>query len=145
MINPKNLIINSIYEEIINNFKQNVFLHEETKVSLCETSEEIVRNRLYIKNNLPYIRPFYSLLEYVSTSNYLLYTGILPDELKNDFNNINLIFYDYKDISQYTMPIRQFIMDYLYQGIKIYTISNSFTNNLKESYETFIKNPYNFR
>ena len=145
MIKPKNLIINSIYEEIINNFKQNVICLEETKVSLCETSEEIIRNRLYIKNNLPYICPFYSLLEFISTNNYLLYTGILPDELKNNFNDINLIFYDYKNISQYTMPIRQFIMDYTYQGIKIYTISNSFTNNLKESYETFIKKPYNFR
>lgn len=144
MIKPKNLIINSIYEEIINSFNQNVFIVEETKVSLCETSEEIVRNRLYIKNNLPYIRPFYSLLEYVSTNNYLLYTGILQNELKNNFNDINLIFYDYKNISQYNMPIRQFIMDYTYQGIKIYTISNNFTNNLKESYETFIKKPYNF-
>lgn len=145
MIQPKNLIINSIYEEIINNFNQNVFCFEETKVSLCETSEEIIRNRLYIKNNLPYIRPFYSLFEYVSTNNYLLYTGISPNELKNNFNDINLIFYDYKNISQYKMSLRQFIMDYTYQGIKIYTISNSFTNNLKESYETFIKKPYNFR
>lgn len=145
MIKPKNIIINSIYEEIINKFNQNVFMFEEQKVSLCETSEEIIRNRLYIKNNLPYIRPFYSLFEYVSTNNYLLYIGILPDELKNNFNNINLICYDYKNIGYYNMPIRQFIMDYTYQGIKIYTISNSFTNNLKESYETFIKNPYNFR
>ena len=145
MINTKNIIINSIYEDIINNFNQNIFIFEDTKVSLCEASEEIIRNRLYIKNNLPYIRPFYSLLEFISTNNYLLYTGILPSELKNNFNDINLIFYDYKNVCQYNMPIRQFIMDYTYQGIKIYTISNRFTNNLKESYETFIKKPFNFR
>jgi hypothetical protein len=136
MLNSNDIYINSIFDEIISSFKQHTCWSQEFILKISELNEQMLRDKFYIKSNLPYIRNEYTLLEWTHTNKILLYVGV--SQTKENTNNImdlTLVFYDQSDCSFYKMPFNQYVMDYTYDAIKIHTLLKN--NKIKELFNKY--------
>lgn len=115
--------LNMIHDELFKKANQNIVLNDNNMLKATEISESIQRSKFYIKHKLPYIRKGYTLLEWVSTNNFMLYLGMWPwKEIGDKILEHDLVFYNQNDNSFYKMPVNQYLTDYSFECIKIHTL-----------------------